>query len=77
MGIRAISRNFCHKNNSLFTYVLQRSVIKWLLNHVSAARPTSLELLQSDYIPPPQVEEAQLQEMVKHSLANRNSKSYR
>ena len=57
--------------------VQQKSVIKWLLNHDSSARPTSLELLKSDYIPPPQVEEAQLQEMVKHSLANRNSKSYR
>ena len=36
-----------------------------------------IELLQSDYLPPPQVEEAELQEMVKHTLANRNSKSYR
>ena len=40
-------------------------------------RPTSMELLQSDYLPPPQVEEAELHEMVKHTLASRNSKSYR
>ena len=58
-------------------YGQQSHIIKWLLNHDSTARPTSSELLQSDYLPPPQVEEAQIQEMVKHTLANRTSKSYR
>ena len=58
-------------------YGQQSHIIKWLLNHDSTARPTSSELLQSDYLPPPQVEEAQIQEMVKHTLANPTSKSYR
>ena len=55
----------------------QLHIIKWLLNHDPSTRPTSNELLQSDYLPPPQVEEAELQEMVKHTLASHNSKSYR
>ena len=55
----------------------QSYLIKWLLDHDPSLRPTSVELLQSDYLPPPQVEEAELQEMVKHTLASRNSKSYR
>ena len=57
--------------------VQQSYILKWLLNHDASLRPTSLELLQSDYLPPPQVEEAELQEMVKHTLANRTSKAYR
>ena len=48
--------------------VQQSYILKWLLNHDASLRPTSLELLQSDYLPPPQVEEAELQEMVKHTL---------
>ena len=56
---------------------LQAKIIRWLLGHDPSSRPTSWELLQSDYLPPPQVEEAQLQEMVKHTLASHNSKSYR
>ena len=55
----------------------QSYLIKWLLDHDPSLRPTSVELLQSDYLPPPQVEEAEMQEMVKHTLASRNSKSYR
>jgi translation initiation factor 2-alpha kinase 4 len=33
----------------------QSYLLRWLLNHDPAKRPTSLELLQSDYLPPPQV----------------------
>lgn len=36
----------------------------WLLNHNAALRPSSAELLQSPYLPPPQLEEAELHEMV-------------
>ncbi|XP_066996679.1 eIF-2-alpha kinase GCN2 [Anabrus simplex] len=52
-------------------------IIKWLLSHDPSQRPTSLELLQSDYVPPPQLEEAELQEMVKHTLSNPQSKAYK
>jgi translation initiation factor 2-alpha kinase 4 len=38
------------------TMPMQQSyIIKWLLNHDPVQRPSSLELLQSDYLPPPQV----------------------
>ncbi|XP_021938823.1 eIF-2-alpha kinase GCN2 isoform X2 [Zootermopsis nevadensis] len=52
-------------------------IIRWLLNHDPSQRPTSLELLQSDYVPPPELEEAELQEMVRHTLSNPQSKSYK
>ncbi|KAJ4436658.1 hypothetical protein ANN_16789 [Periplaneta americana] len=55
----------------------QVHIIKWLLNHDPSQRPTSLELLQSDYVPPPQLEEAELQEMVRHTLSNPQSKAYK
>ncbi|KAF7284929.1 hypothetical protein GWI33_017408 [Rhynchophorus ferrugineus] len=52
-------------------------LIKWLLNHDISKRPTSQELLQSEYIPPPVVEERELQELVRHTLSNPQSKGYR
>ncbi|XP_023718266.1 eIF-2-alpha kinase GCN2 isoform X3 [Cryptotermes secundus] len=55
----------------------QVHIIRWLLNHDPSQRPTSLELLQSDYVPPPQLEEAELQEMVRHTLSNPQSKAYK
>ncbi|XP_049955903.1 eIF-2-alpha kinase GCN2 [Schistocerca serialis cubense] len=55
----------------------QAYIIRWLLNHDPSLRPTSLELLQSDFLPPPQLEEAELQEMVRHTLSNPQSKAYK
>ncbi|KAK7862324.1 hypothetical protein R5R35_005220 [Gryllus longicercus] len=52
-------------------------IIHWLLDHDPSQRPTSLELLQSDYVPPPQVEEASLQEIVRHTLSEPQSKTYK
>lgn len=52
-------------------------MINWLLNHNSSVRPSSTELLQSSMLPPPQLEEAELQEMVRHTLSNTQSKSYK
>lgn len=52
-------------------------LINWLLNHNPTARPSSTELLQSPILPPPQLEEAELQEMVRHTLSNTQSKSYK
>ena len=51
-------------------------MIVWLLNHNPALRPSSTEILQSPYLPPPQLEDAELQEMVRHTLSNTNSKAY-
>uniref|UniRef100_UPI0037E73EBF eIF-2-alpha kinase GCN2 isoform X2 n=1 Tax=Semicossyphus pulcher TaxID=241346 RepID=UPI0037E73EBF len=55
----------------------QREVIQWLLNHDPALRPTALELLKSDLLPPPQMEESELHEVLQHTMANVNGKAYR
>lgn len=49
----------------------------WLLNHDPSQRPTAQELLSSAYLPPPQLEETELQEMVRHTLSNTQSKAYK
>ncbi|XP_039282122.1 eIF-2-alpha kinase GCN2-like [Nilaparvata lugens] len=55
----------------------QAHVVRWLLNHDACRRPSSQELLQSPLIPPPQLEDAQLQEMVRHTLSNPQSRAYK
>lgn len=47
------------------------------MNHDPSQRPTAQELLSSDYLPPPQLEETELQEMVRHTLSNSQSKTYK
>ncbi|NXG12661.1 E2AK4 kinase, partial [Sakesphorus luctuosus] len=55
----------------------QRLVITWLLNHDPTARPTAVELLKSEHLPPPQMEESELHEVLHHTLANVDGKAYR
>ncbi|XP_069049406.1 eIF-2-alpha kinase GCN2 isoform X1 [Lepisosteus oculatus] len=55
----------------------QKVVIQWLLNHDPALRPTAVELLKSDHLPPPQMEESELHEVLHHTMANVNGKAYR
>ncbi|XP_069773346.1 eIF-2-alpha kinase GCN2 isoform X2 [Narcine bancroftii] len=55
----------------------QRLIIGWLLNHDPARRPTAVELLKSEHLPPPQMEESELHEMLHHTLSNTCSKAYR
>ncbi|XP_030299750.1 eIF-2-alpha kinase GCN2 [Sparus aurata] len=55
----------------------QRKVTEWLLKHDPALRPTALELLKSELLPPPQMEESELHEVLQHTMANINGKSYR
>ncbi|CAM4642116.1 unnamed protein product [Leuciscus chuanchicus] len=52
-------------------------VIAWLLIHDPALRPTALELLKSDLLPPPQMEESELHEVLQHTMANISGKAYR
>ncbi|CAI5696843.1 unnamed protein product [Oreochromis niloticus] len=52
-------------------------VIEWLLKHDPALRPTAQELLKSELLPPPQMEESELHEVLQHTMANINGKSYR
>lgn len=53
------------------------SLCRWLLNHDISKRPTSQELLQSEHIPPPVLEERELQELVRHTLSNPQLKAYK
>ncbi|XP_034940000.1 eIF-2-alpha kinase GCN2 [Chelonus insularis] len=55
----------------------QIHLLRWLLNHDPSQRPTAQELLASEYLPPPLLEEAELQEMVRHTLSNSHSKAYK
>ncbi|CAK6957149.1 eIF-2-alpha kinase GCN2 [Scomber scombrus] len=55
----------------------QRKVIEWLLIHDPALRPTAQELLKSELLPPPQMEESELHEVLQHTMANVNGKAYR
>ena len=57
--------------------VCQRQVIEWLLKHDPALRPTAQELLKSELLPPPQMEESELHEVLQHTMANINGKAYR
>jgi len=52
-------------------------MLQWLLNHDPAQRPTAEELLSSDLVPPAQLEANELQEMLRHALANPQSKAYK
>ncbi|KAL2098648.1 hypothetical protein ACEWY4_005128 [Coilia grayii] len=55
----------------------QSKVISWLLKHDPALRPTAQELLKSELLPPPQMEESELHEVLQHTMANVNGKAYR
>lgn len=61
----------------LLSAARQRKVIEWLLNHDPALRPTAQELLKSELLPPPQMEESELHEVLQHTMANINGKAYR
>lgn len=52
-------------------------MIRWLLSHDPALRPTAVELLKSDLLPPPQMEESELHEVLQHTMANVDGKAYR
>lgn len=57
--------------------VQQVQLIKWLLNHEPKQRPTTEELLSSDLLPSQKLEANELQEMVRHVLANPQSRIYK
>lgn len=61
------------RNNDFEIFIF----VSWLLNHDPSQRPTAQELLSSEYLPPPQLEETELQEMVRHTLSNSQSKPYK
>ncbi|KAG5306395.1 E2AK4 kinase, partial [Pseudoatta argentina] len=54
----------------------QIHIIRWLLNHDPSQRPTAQELLSSAFLPPP-LEDTELQEVMRHTLSNSQSKAYK
>ncbi|XP_073990603.1 eIF-2-alpha kinase GCN2-like isoform X5 [Rhodnius prolixus] len=55
----------------------QAHLIRWMLDHDVKSRPSSQEVLQCDIVPPPQLEEAEVKEMVRRTLSNPQSKDYK
>ncbi|XP_053995290.1 eIF-2-alpha kinase GCN2 isoform X3 [Hylaeus anthracinus] len=56
---------------------LQIHILRWLLNHDPSQRPTAQELLSSQYLPPLRLEETELQEMIRRTLSNNQTKAYK
>lgn len=61
----------------IFFVLFQEQLLRLLLDHDPAKRPTSKELLQSEFIPPPQMEVAELNEILRSTISDPQSKSYR
>lgn len=55
----------------------QVSLIRWLLQHDPAQRPSSGELLASPQLPPPQLQETKVTEVLRHTVSNPQSKAYK
>ena len=55
----------------------QTFIVKWLLDHAPMSRPTSDQLLQSDWLPPVIVEESIMNTMVRNAMKNTSSKAYK
>ena len=55
----------------------QTYILRWLLSHQPSDRPTSQELAQSDWLPPAQVEEHQMQQLVRNTMKNPRAPAYR
>lgn len=56
---------------------MQTYIIKWLLNHNPTQRASTKELLLSEHLPPPQMEEEELDEILRSTIADPRSKAYR
>ena len=55
----------------------EQRLVKHLLNHNPKERPSSSELLESEYLPPLEIEEAKQQTMIKQVIQNTRSKQHK
>lgn len=55
----------------------QMDLVKMLLNHDPMSRPSCEDILQGDYLPPPEVEDRELQELLRYTLSTPQSKAYK
>ncbi|ELU08630.1 hypothetical protein CAPTEDRAFT_220708 [Capitella teleta] len=65
------------QNQKKILHLIQALIVRWLLNHNPMLRPTCKELLQSDRLPPPPLQEAELNEVLRSAIANPESKCYK
>ncbi|KAH8383572.1 hypothetical protein KR009_009336, partial [Drosophila setifemur] len=77
MALRSVSINIPDEMLKDPKYEKTVKMLRWLLSHDPAQRPTAEELLISDLVPPAQLEANELQEMLRHALANPQSKAYK
>ena len=65
--------------NDVTNYLSEQELclIKLLLNHDPKERPTSSELIESEYLAPLEIEEAKQQIMIKHVIQNSRSKQHK
>ena len=57
--------------------LLQVAILKLLLTHDPTLRPTADQLLASELLPPPHMEEAELTEVLRSTLSQPDTKAYR
>ena len=55
----------------------QRALVHLLCQHEARRRPDAVELLSSDLLPPPKIEEAEVDEIIRHTVQNPQSKAYK
>ncbi|GFO47300.1 eukaryotic translation initiation factor 2-alpha kinase 4 [Plakobranchus ocellatus] len=55
----------------------KEAILRWLLNHDPALRPTSKQLLTSNLLPPTHMPETELNEMLHSTVSDPSSSSYR
>jgi len=56
---------------------LQVKILNWLLNHLPDSRPTCHELLKSDFLPPPHMEESECNQMIRKTIRSTHSRAHR
>ncbi|GAU88418.1 hypothetical protein RvY_01123 [Ramazzottius varieornatus] len=57
--------------------VRQRTLVHLLCDHDPRKRPHAVELLSSDLLPPPKIEDAEVDEIIRHTVQNPQSKAYK
>lgn len=55
----------------------KKDIVKWLLDHDPSKRPTAHELLESQHLPPLEMEEARFQEMIRQTVSNDQSRGFK
>ena len=57
--------------------IFQVELIRMMLTHNTEQRPLTEELLQSELLPPPVMEESELNEVLRSTIANPESRAYK